>query len=145
LTKTDQSAIAAQLAELSATMSAAGGSKEYIQNALAAEEAKLSETCKKAKHNARAAKKEIPNDGNKENVLPATREPTADDDGRDSLFGENGADLSNADYLARADDARQRILAHGVFKGILDELPLVITGSPAQRSGVQDCQPLNSA
>ena len=133
LVQKDRSAIDAQLATLSAAMSAASKSNEHIQAAVAEDRSKLGGLMKTAWA---TAKQDITTGDNKDNETPS-REPMADGCGN-SQFGEHGLDLSNVDYLARADDARQRILAHDVFKGILDELPLVITGSHTQRSGVQD-------
>ena len=51
---------------------------------------------------------------------------------------DNGLDSSNLDYFARADAARQLICCNPVFNGIVDEMPLAITGVQAQLSGVQD-------
>ena len=43
----------------------------------------------------------------------------------------------NTDYLARVDTAKQTIVNHALFKGIIDELPVDITGIQVNHSGVQ--------
>lgn len=57
----------------------------------------------------------------------------------DLYYYDGGLDSPNAGYLARAGRARQVILSHPVFKGIVDAMPLTITGAQEQPSGVQDC------
>ena len=145
LTKKDIEAISQKLAALADNMSLAGGAQDFIREAVAKERAKLEEECKRSKASARlVAKMEVEAAHGKENVPPAQASRESTGTGGDSEFGD-GVDSSNVDYLARADTARQLILSHDVFKGIVDELPLAITGAQAQLSGVQDRRPTNIA
>ena len=128
LTKRDIVAISEKLAVLTENMCLAGGAPEIIRGAVAKEKAKLEEECKRGNASrSLVAKMELEAAHGKENVPPAQTSRGSTETGGDSEPGD-GVDASNVDYLARADKARDLILSHDVFKGIIDELPLVITG-----------------
>jgi len=101
-------------------MMVAGGSNAYIMESVATKRAELEERCTTNHHLPESL------------TIQQLGEPA--NNGGDSF-----TDSSNLDYFARADAAKQLICGHPVFKGIVNEMPLLISGAQAQLCGVQDC------
>ena len=121
----DAIAIAGQLQRLTVALESERVlSATEIRDTVADQKRKLEECTQNVKIQKRDAKKHRPV------ATPQSRGP---DDRRDSRA------LTNVDYLARVDAAKTIVLNHQVFRGLIDKLPVDITGPGTQPndSGVQ--------
>ena len=137
LTKTDTATITARLAAMAKTLAEDGMGDAEILISVAAEKIKLEAECKQQKqqqsiNRAQASKREIEPD-----VAPTDSRKPAAFRMLDTRPGDQ--DSSNLDYFAQVETARQLVINHPIFDKVIDELPLVITGSQLHLSGVQAC------
>ena len=97
---------------------------------------RLEDECKQLKNKLNMTR--TPKIEREPDVVPAGLRKPMDVDHRTSHYGDPVS--LNVDYFARVETAKQVVFNHPIFDKIIDELPLVITGSQSHLSGVQACQ-----